>query len=392
MKKYFFTFKIKPNFFISLLHYIIFLSNINTIIFSECEYDFPIKRNAGNCIKGSCSDSEFKTGVCTIENDLISTQWLNNRIPYTPNSINYAAIATTPKGNLICSSSYYNSPTKKYYLGLKQNGRPLFLENGKETLYSATDSDKARMEGNIYGIKLANDDKEYIIGFGNNRINVEIYDFQDNNNIIIYKQDGMTFFKTGYNSFQRAAIFNLKNDEDYYIISIIAQPPSSSSKSFYIMKLLFTSLVITSYSPIVTSDRKDSADITISSCFETDNHYIFCFYLDNSNNYVAIVYDYTITEKKSVNVVSNMEHSKSVFYKCVHFTGEAGAFLYYNKNTNIEIQFKKYETENIENYFNSQTTISIINNNIYNNQTKVNDMIKLDEKKFCFIVLSLDYK
>ena len=393
LEKKFFKLKAKSNFFISWLYYIVFLSNINTIIFSECEYDYPIKKNGGNCIAGGCSDSEFETGVCTIENEIISIQWLNNRIKYSENSINYAAIATTPKGNLICSASYFSSSNKKYYFGLKSNGRPFFLENGIETVFSETDSDKPRNEGNIYGINLANDDKEYIIGFGNNRVYVEIYDFQDNNNIIIYKRDGATFFKTEYNPFQRAAIFNLKNSPDYYIISIIAQAPSSNGKkSFYIMKLLFTSLDITGYSPIIASDRKDSADIKMSSCFETGNNYIFCFYLDNSDNYVAIVYDSTITEKKSSSIASNMAHSSSVFYKCVHFTGEAGAFLYYNEFTDIEIQFKKYESDNIENYFNSQPIISITNNNIYNNQTKLNDMIKLDEKKFCFIVVSLDCK
>ncbi len=390
--------KLNSNIFLSLLKYIIFLSNINIFISSDCNYTHPIKNSDGQCIEGGCSETQFTAGTCIIGNDIIKIQWINKRIEYSANYINYATSVVTENGNLICGSSFYSSSTKKYYFGLKKNGRPYFLDNGEETCFSITDSDKVRNEGNLFGIKLngTNDDKEYIIAIGNNVVYVEIYDFEDNNNIGIYKQLGSTFFGTGYNSFQRASIFKLKNSkEDYYIVSIIAQPPSSSTKSFYVMKLLFTSLNIDSYTAIVKYQKLDSSYISLSSCFQTDNDYIFCFYLDDESNYIAIVYDSNLNFIISKDIATATAHSVYDFYKCIHFIGETGAFLYYNSNKNIEIQFKKFineDTENSEdiiNYFTSKTSITIKNNG-YKNITKNSDLIKIDEKKFCLVLTSLD--
>ena len=58
----------------------------------------------------------------------------------------YNTLSTTPEGNLICSASFYQSSTMKYYYGLKSNGRPYFIKNNIETEFTTTDSDKERNE------------------------------------------------------------------------------------------------------------------------------------------------------------------------------------------------------------------------------------------------------
>ena len=82
-------------------------------------------------------------------NSLINTETLTSIIKYSLATINstYATVATTPQGNLICSASFYRESTKKYYYGLKPNGRPYFLKDGVETEFSDTDSEKERNEG-----------------------------------------------------------------------------------------------------------------------------------------------------------------------------------------------------------------------------------------------------
>ena len=389
-----FYYKYNSNIFIIiLLKFIIIFYKIETCLSSDCNYTHPIKKNGGDCIIGLCDAALFESGDCTIENDIIKTQWITSIIEYSEPGVNYGALDTTPFGSLICSSSYYtDSKTTKYYYGLKKNGRPFFSGNGKESSFSSTYTDKKRCEGNIYAIKLngADDDKEYVIAFGNNVIYFEMYDFIDYKNVTIYKQLGTTFFNTSYNNFQRASIFKLNTSDDYYIISIIAQEKTTYKKAFYVMKLLFTSLEITNYSPIVKVDRIYSTDIPISSCFESENNYIICFFLDSSYNYIAIVYDQELNRKNSTIVSNTQSPSQYIFYKCVHFTGDTGAFLYYDIDDNIAIQFKKYISlsGNIENYFNTYSKIKIINNN-YNNRTKTSEMTKLSDKKFCFTVISL---
>ena len=58
---------------------------------------------------------------------------LTNIIKYSLNDLTstYVAIITTEKRNLICSASYYQTSTLKYYYGLKPNGRPYFIKNSK---------------------------------------------------------------------------------------------------------------------------------------------------------------------------------------------------------------------------------------------------------------------
>ena len=383
-------YKKRTNIIIIILNSLIIFDNLKIALLSECSYTHPFKKNGGDCIETGCSSSDIASNICIIENDIIKTQWLNNILDYSAISVNYATVSTTPKGNLICSSSFYNRElTLKYYFGLKNNGRPFFLENGKETLYSITDSDKTRNEGTIFGINLNGDkDNEYIIGYGINNFYLEVYDFKDNNNIIVYKLQQNKIFGVEYNSFQRSSIFKLKNcDKDYYIISFIAQA-SGGQKTFYIKKFLFTTLEFTS-SSVVKSDSKISQNIAISSCFETDNNFIFCFYLNNNNKFIAIVYDQDINEKKSLEIAEAVLSSDKDFYKCVHFVGEAGAFLYFNSGGNIEIQFKQYIPEEIQSYFNNINTINIINDG-YSRLTKLSDMISLADKKFCCIFMNSD--
>ena len=109
------------------LNLIIFFYNIGMITSSSCNYTHPIKKG-GICTIGKCSKQDFDSNICTIENDIIKDQWLSSIIIFTEKYINYATLATTPNGDLICTSTYYSSSTKKYYYGLKKNGSLIFLK------------------------------------------------------------------------------------------------------------------------------------------------------------------------------------------------------------------------------------------------------------------------
>ena len=120
-------FKNKESMIKILLNTIIFLYNIKLTLFSECDFAHPFKKKNGGCVEKGCSASDILSGNCIIENDIVKAQWLNNIINFSGNSVNYSTISTTPNGNLICSSSSNKAnETLKYYLGIKNNGRPFF--------------------------------------------------------------------------------------------------------------------------------------------------------------------------------------------------------------------------------------------------------------------------
>ena len=262
--------------------------------------------------------------------------------------------------------------------------------DGQEAYFNRITSDKPRKEGNIFAIKLNStirEDKEYIISFSADDANVELYDFYNNE---IYKEIGNTFFGIKSFSFEKATSFKLDNEENYYIISLIGLNNNNSLKGFFVVKLLFNSLDISS-NKIISSTFKGSGFITTSSCFELKYHYIFCFFISASNIYNIIVYDYNLSPQKTLPLDITALDSK-YFYKCVHFTEDVGAFLYLGSDKNFAFQFKEYLPKTIIDHYNSISTL-IINNTInYSYSTKLCDMIKMTDKKFCFAFVSSDEK
>ena len=315
----------------------IFLFIIPCLSLQCNNYSLPIIKD-NTCITGGCTQEEFNNNTCIVANDIIKEQWLNNIIVFTAAGSYYVSLATTGDGDLICISNAYEK-TKKYFYGLKSNGRPYFKENNIETSFNEIDTGTQRNEGNIYALKLNGGDKEYVVAFGANEAYFELYDFDDNNKV--YKEVGTTFFQTGYNTFKYGSIFKLTNDINYYIISFIAQIPIYQTKSFYLIRYLFNNLDIAYNKPTTLVKNIDAGNSLYSSCFESENKYIFCFFLDSSNKYAIKVYDYNLQILAESSITSTY-YTDTTFYKCVHFVGDSGAFLYYDTDKNIAIQFKSY--------------------------------------------------
>ena len=360
----------------------ILLILINPFILSECNYTNAIMKN-GNCIN-TCQKFEFYSGICTLENDIAKDQNFTSVIAYTDSNPDFITIGTSPNGNLISSATMWGK-TLKYFYGLKKNGRPYFYSNNEETLFAQSDSDQGRTESNIFGIKLngSNYDKEYIISFGKEDSNFELYDFENKDNQVYY-QDGKEFFHTISNFCERGSIFKLKTEDDYYIIALMALNQTSN---FYLMKLLFKSIDIANSSPIVDVNTIESVRDSMVSCFESEKYYIICFYHSLEDKYSTIIFDQDLNQLKNESIAK--ASSTFFFYKCVHFSREAGAFLYYESNIALAIQFKEYKNGEISDYFNSKSKIQI-NIDGFNYCVKLNDMIKIENSKFCFLSLSTD--
>ena len=97
----------------------IFIYNLKRTSLTECNYTHPIKKD-GECTIGGCTLEQYKSGYCSIANDLIKIQWLTSIIKYSDSGVEYSTLATTPQGTLICISSYYETSTNKFFYGLKK--------------------------------------------------------------------------------------------------------------------------------------------------------------------------------------------------------------------------------------------------------------------------------
>ena len=300
--------------------------------------------------------------------------------------VEYTAIATTVNGNLICSSWHYSSSLINYF-GLKLNGRPYFTQNGKETYFCNTTTTQIKTEGVIFGINLKNseENKEYIISFGNNNANFELYNFNIEPTEVYYKQ-GTAFFNTNYNSFSQVSFFNLMSDKYSYVASFIANENDAyGTKSFFIYKLEFNKIDINDDTQIIEKTNVErSYDAYISSCFETESGTFLCFFAISDTSLRIAAYKFEGEFSLYGQIVKSRELSnQDLFYKCVHVSGNMGAFLYYKKENEVIISFIKYENRVLD--INKDI---VINNNGYLNNIRNSDFIKLTDKKICFFSVS----
>ena len=301
-------------------------------------------------------------------------------------SVDFLAITTTVNGNLICSTWSYSSKLINYF-GLKKNGRPYFIQNGKETNFYNTTTTQPKSEGVIFSINLKNsqDNKEYIISFGNNAANFELYNF----NIEpaeIFNQQGTTFLQTGYNSFSQVSFFNLRSSKDTYILALITNNnDESSTKTFLLYKMEFNKKDINDDTQIIKKlNIGSSYDAYISSCFETESGIFLCFYATSENSLRIAAVDLESSFGMVGQLIKSRDYfNENLFYKCVHFSGNLGAFLYYRTENEVIISFVKYESRVAD--INKDITI---NNTGYSNNIGQSDFIKLSDKKVCFFSVS----
>ena len=302
----------------------------------------------------------------------------------------YPDIVLMLNGDLIIGS---NNPSimNRQFFGIKKNGRPYFKNqlDGKETYYYSLDVEKTKYQSYKFSVKINDieDENEYIINIAkDNSYNLELYDFD---NDYTYQQKHNNFFKNYQVYNVRASVINNISDfnNSYFILGM--NGILSSNAYFLLIKMSFQSKDIINHNPILNITRKESFKTRISSCFETDNKYIICFYQDPSRQYVIQVYDHNLGDKANA-IIANGFENEFTFYKSVHFHGEAGAFGYFyytGTNYHFYIQFKCYDnsTNSVLSYFNSNNLIKIDKGGGLNETTFFNDMIKISDSKICFI-------
>ena len=169
---------------------------------------------------------------------------------------------------------------------------------------------------------------------------------------------------------------------------------SNQFNYFFLKKGYFTSLDIQNNNPIFETQKASTTDSKIVSCYETSNNYIVCFYQNSEYKYTMIVYNYDLIEQASLEIAEGISSSgyDRLFFKCIHFFGETGVFGYFNNEENRKIifKFKKYSNNEISDYYSTISELSIDNIFFNHNSVKGSDMIKIQDKKFYYVGISLN--
>ena len=388
---------------IFIINLIILLQIINPTITEECGSDIPFLKN-GNCVD-SCTQSELDSKKCEISNSIIKTQWITNIIPFGDKNFRYVKIANFSNNDMIAITTSESSNKRMFY-GLKENGRYYFTQNLNETPYYTFEiNDASRNEAELFVIKLNNNGKEYLVSFANGDGYAELYDFE---NELVYKNKTSSIFSNlksnAVNSF--ALSYTISNN--YYTLFGCLHP-NNDYQSVYIYKLNFNTINSIKNDDIVSkiliSDNSIGYGISCDIYFpESDSIYygenmFICVYLYNSNKsdesskkyYFIILNGSFNTVIDATYTIDAPNTPDDVFYKIVNIDTYYKAFFYYLTDSTFHVNFLMcYEddTQSITLYlYEKEITFDKYS---FNSYMSLNDVVKINNQKFCFISTDTD--
>ena len=104
---------------------------------------------------------------------------------------------------------------------------------------------------------------------------------------------------------------------------------------------------------------------------------------------MAFDYNLTPTTYAPYTNFANPKYEETILYKGIHFAGIVGAFLYFNLEGKICIQFLKYEYQNFNSFFHNGNLhpLTFVNEG-YSTSVQRSDFIRIADKQFCYIAMT----
>ena len=399
MNYYKYTFKILCNLEILFVQFTLFNNTIKSK--DICEKEKPILYD-GKCDIKYCTEEQFNSKTCQINNILIKTQWLNNIINIGEQYFRYIFFASYSNKDMIFetttyiydNSGYKELPNnKRIFYGFRKDGRGLFINKTTNFLSMNTSKYILKYESKNIVIKQSgnyNNEKEYLFSISKGDTYVEIYDFENN---IIYLKHITNFTKLrSITSFQNAAVALYPNNTDYnYLFGFIGTNTSFDGEKYIIQIHRFKDINNFNISETLIKSK----DIEIApksflglSCFQTDNQIIICFCITNTSYSIMALNTHleqlsNFTFKVFGNTTYDIKNNNP-FYKCIYLKEEIGIFAYFYNNSYPILLFKEFNHNNspkINDYIIKEI---ILNKTHFYSNIMMNDIIKLTNNKICF--------
>ena len=376
-------------------HAIIFLQLIVEIILNNCPLENPIEVN-GQCTFNCPNKENYKNKTCTINNEIIKTQFPNDIISIGNETFRYLNFITLSTGDMIFQTFSFPHNYKRIFYGLKNNGRGYFINeniNEETPFYSITTDKYEKLEsGNSIFVK---DNKEYFLSMGYMYSFTEIIDLKKERKIISEQTSKLMNNMINHNLVTNLIKIDL-NSNKYLFAGLIKY-----KNDIYYSKIIIINLSIQGSQLNCNIDKNQTELLSFGkfgSCFVTEErNIIICFYgkkTDSNLSFYILAYDLNLnslnyTEYKDSGIRENH------YYYCILFKQNIGAFIYYRFETNDIhypiIIFKEFkETENkFQNYFSDIDKIEL-NQYIFNSTNINNDLIKISPNKIGFFTGSID--
>ena len=374
--KYFFLFKL---FCIQIL--------FNPISSGDCSRERPILKE-GECIY-YCEEEEFNNKLCTINNTIFKTQWLNNIIFLGEENFEFINFAKLSNGDMIIETTSSRTSDIIIVYILNNEGTPYLKQNNiyKSLEINNNQNNKGRVLVNIF-IETIND-VQYLVNIEQGDFYTRIYNLKNfkeiskvlTKNFLKYKPSNNIGFSTNY----------LLENKDIILFGFY-----DTNKDIRLSKINIISTDIINFNPILKSKTFELCTENSVSCFVTDLNNIICLaVVEVLNIYYAriTVFNQEFSELEKELLSSYVYTKKNSFLKCIHLKGEIGVFIYFyytsklfsTTNYHPYLAFKEYNGKSITNYFSNEIELD---KKTFNLNYLLNDIIKISDNKICYISTS----
>ena len=363
------------------------------VILDECERSKPIRLKNNNCVLQYCTEEQYNSKECVIDNSIIKTQYPNNIIFIGEQKLRYLNFITFSNGDMIFQTSSFPGNNKRIFYGLKKNGRPYFTKDDSNEgtyIYSFNCSDNQYKyeSGNSIFTK---EGKEYFISMGRRETYTEIFDY-DNKRII----SALTIDLIDLDNYN-IGINLIKIDNNSYICSGLKLNSSIFTPVIIKLDLEINDLnKIVTTSPLIKIEEEEKGFGEFASCFLTEkSEILICFYgytISNNLYYLITAYNKNLTKLSKEQCYFSGIQIDNYFY-CTSFKEDAGVFIYYNYTSSEYyypvIYFKNYNISNnsFENYFKDIEFI-ILDKYLFITESLSNNLMKISDNKLAFFTAS----
>ena len=122
------------------------------------------------------------------------------------------------------------------------------------------------------------------------------------------------------------------------------------------------------------------------SCFQTEQHFIICFFFTSNSSYFIAAYNANLEEMKNFSFRPKIINAYCHFYKCLHLKGEISIFTYYNNSIPV-LLFLEYNNNSGFNNIIPEINLNKKGNNgiiLFEDYILLNDIIKITENKIYY--------
>ena len=395
----------KINYYINF-HYIAFIIfiefNITFFILSECPKDFPIMKN--ECVSTYCSEAQFETGECTISNSIMKTKWINKIIKFenTKGDI-YLNLFGQTKEKLIFGTTFSNNKERLFY-GLNYGESYIFQDEPFIKINIPETENKNFTVGELSIITYLGYD--YIVFIGNENINFEILKITDySNGYNIVPLSNNLNEDTIVNGVSSSFSFYIL-EYNYYLYITLKLGESNSSNNFFSMNLYKSVLDENKLKlNLVFSYESETLKGKYFSCFVILNSYIIhCCHIkfltiDNKIIYHVSMFkiNYYSIEKYSDFVLGDQttiyEEGQLYYFKGISMNKTFCIYSYFSGESHDipTLEFKKFDSNfHYESNMFENITFVYLKDYFFNNDIKLNDIVKISITTFCFISTTKD--